>query len=149
MAGAAEGAALGFSAGAFRDAIHTAMRMGSPNVTLDKATFRWDPTRLYARHSPAARPYVWADVAVSDLSQPDVVLDEVAIEYSARHTVEGTSIGQFVPLRAEATLLDVDHDRVAGANWVLLHEVSWGVVAETVGALFGVDVYTLYLERQQ
>jgi len=147
MAGAAEGAALGFSASAFRDAIHTAMDMGSPNQTIDKATFRWDPVRTYARHSPASLPYVWANVPLSDLSRPDVVLDEVAVEYTPARRLEGTSVGEFVPMRGEATLLDVDYVKVTGANWLLLHEVPWAITAVTVGALFDVDVWTLYLER--
>lgn len=151
---AGSGAALGFDAAEFRDAIHLAMRMGSPGKVLDKATFRWDKVRTYVPGSPSGDPYVWSAVAATDLSQPDVVLDEVAVEYSAGRTIEGTNVGQFVPLRAELTLLDVDHARVLDddgllANWVLLHEVVWGVAAETVGALFDVDVHTLYLERQQ
>lgn len=147
MAGAAEGAALGFAAAEFRTAIHTAMLMGSPNLTLDKATFRWDPQRVYARHSPASQPYIWANVALSDLSQPDVVLDEVAVEYTASRRSEGTAVGQFEPMRGEATLLDVDYTRIAGANWVLFHQVPWAITATTVGALFDVDVWTLHLER--
>lgn len=147
MAGAAEGAALGFFAGEFREAIQAAMVMGSPNQVRDKATFRWDPVRVYARQSPAHRPYRWADVALSDLSQPDVVVDEVAIEYTAARRADGTVVGQFEAMRATATLLDDDYAAIAGANWVLLHEVPWAVTATTVGALFDVDVWTLYLER--
>jgi hypothetical protein len=147
MAGAAEGAALGFPAGEFRDAIHTAMRMGSPNATLDKATFRWDPQRTYARHSPASQPYIWAAVPVTDLTHDDVVLDEVAVEYTPARRMEGTAVGEFVPMRAEATLLDVDYAAVTGANWVLLHGIPWAITAATVGGLFDVDVWTLFLER--
>jgi hypothetical protein len=147
MAGAAEGASLGFSPGEFRDAIHTAMRMGSPNQTLDKATFRWDPKRTYSRQSPAKHPYDWSAVPATDLTQADVVLDEVAVEYTPARRIEGTSVGDFIPMRAEATLLDVDYTRVAGANWVLLHGVPWAVSAATVGGLFDVDVWTLFLER--
>lgn len=147
MAGAADGASLGFSATEFRDAIHLAMRMGSPNQTLDKATFRWDPQRVYARHSPAAQPYVWANVPVTDLSHPDVVLDEVAVEYTPARRVEGTSVGDFIPMRAEATVLDVEYARITGANWVLLHQIPWAITAVTAGALFDVDVWTLFLER--
>lgn len=145
---AGDGSAFDFPAGEFRDAIHTAMRMGSPNLTVDKATFRWDKVRTYDPQDPAGEPYVWAEVPTEDLSRADVALDEVAVEYSAGRTIEGTAVGQFVPLRAELTLLDVDRALVVGANWVLLHAIPWGVAAETVSALFSVDVYTLYLERQ-
>lgn len=146
MAGA--GTDLGFPAGEFRDAIRAAMVMGSPNRTLDKATFRWDKVRHYDPQSPAGEPYSWASVPDEDLSRADVVLDEVAVEYAAGRTIEGTTVGQFVPLRAELTMLDVDRDLVVGANWVLLHGIPWAIAAETVTALFSVDVYTLYVERQ-
>lgn len=146
---AGEGADLGFPAAEFRDAIRSAMVMGSPNRTLDKATFRWDKVRRYDPQSPAGEPYDWASVAAEDLSRADVVVDEVAVEYSAGRTIEATTVGQFVPLRAEITMLDVDRELVVGANWVLLHGIPWGVAAETVTALFSVDVYTLYVERQR
>lgn len=145
---AGEGTELGFDAAEFRSVIRATMVMGSPNRALDKATFRWDKVRHYDPQSPAGEPYDWSSVAEGDLSQDDVVVDEVAVEYAAGRTIEGTTVGQFVPLRAELTMLDVDWDLVVGANWVLLHGLPWGVAAETVTALFSVDVYTLYLERQ-
>lgn len=145
---AGSGSSVGFDPSAFRSNIQFAMRMGSPNVTADKATFRWDKVRTYDPQDPAGKPYEWAQVPVTDLSQDDVVVDEVAVEYNAGRTVEGTAVGTFVPLRAELTVLDVDHDAVIGANWVLLHGKVWAIVAETVGGLFDVDVFTLYLERQ-
>lgn len=144
---AGSGADLGFVPEEFRAAITTAMLMGSPNKALDKATFRWDPQRTYVRHSPASQPYDWANVPATDLSQPDVVLDEVAVEYTPARRIAGTSVGEFVPMRAEATLLDVDYAKIAGANWVLLHQVPWAITAATVGGLFEVDVWTLFLER--
>lgn len=145
---AGEGTEFDFPAAEFRDAIHTAMVMGSPNKTIDKATFRWDKVRQYDPQSPSQRPYDWSAIPTVDLSRPDVVMDEVAVEYSAGRTIDGTTVGQFVPLRAELTILDFDYTRIQGANWVLLMGVPWGVAAETVGALFSVDVHTLYLERQ-
>lgn len=148
---AGTGAELGLPADlaeVFRTNIRAVMRIGSPNVIADKATFRWDKVRTYAPQDPLQKPYDWAQVPTADLSHPDVVVDEVAVEYAAGRTIEGTAVGTFVPLRAELTIFDVDHALVAGANWVLIHGDPWGIVAETVNALADVDVYTMYLERQ-
>lgn len=145
---AGDGSTVGFPEAEFRAGIYFAMRMGSPNLTLDKATFRWDPVRTYDPQDPAARPYDWSAVPVTDLTQDDVELDEVAVEYNAGRTVEGTPVGQFVPLRATLTIFDEHRAQVVGANWVLLHRVPWAIIAETVNGLFAVDVYTLFLERQ-
>lgn len=145
---AGEGTDLGFSAAEFRTAIRATMVMGSPTATLDKATFRWDKARTYAPQDPSEEPYAWAQTPVTDLSQPDVVVDEVAAEYTAARRQEGTTLGDFVPMRGQVTILDVDHARVEGANFVLLHGVPWAITAETVVALFSVNVYTLYLERR-
>lgn len=145
---AGDGAALGFDPAEFRTTVRATMLMGSPNQALDKATFRWDDVRTYTPQDPAQEPYRWDEVPVTDLSRPDVVVDEVAVEYTAARRLEGTSVGEFVPMRAELTILDVDRAAVTGANYVLLHQTPWAVTAETVVALFGVDVYTLFLERQ-
>lgn len=140
--------AYGFDPVAFRDGIHLAMRMGSPNQALDKATFRWDLVRTYKPQDPARQPYHWTEVPETDLTHPDVVVDEVAVEYGGGGRSEaGTSVGNFVPLRAHLTMLDEDRARVEGANWCLLHQIVWGIVDETVVALGVVDVYTLLLER--
>lgn len=145
---AGDGAALGFDPAEFRSAIQGAMVMGSPTDVIDKATFRWDDARTYAPQDPAQEPYDWAAVAVTDLSRADVVLDRVAVEYTAARRLEGTSLGEFVPMRAQLTVLDVDHAAVAGANLVLLHLIPWAITAETLVAIFGVNVYTLFLERR-
>lgn len=145
---AGPGTDVGFPAGEFRTAIRAAMVMGSPNRELSKATFRWHPSRTYAIHDPAAEPYIWTATPASDLARPDVVVDEVAVEYTAARRLEGTDFGTFVPMRAELTILDVDQTRVDGANMVLLNEVPWAITAETLGGLFSVDIYTLFLERQ-
>lgn len=149
---AGDGTELGFPADEFRDAIRTAMQMGSPNAATDKATFRWEPSVTVTPRSPSGRPYDWTAAPTADLTHEDVTLDEVAVEYAPARQLAGTAPGTFVPLRAELTVLDEEYAQVRGANLVLLHGVEaptvWLIVAETETALFSVDVYTLHLERQ-
>lgn len=145
---AGDGVDLGFDAAVFRTAIRSAMVMGSPTTTIDKATFRWDRSQDFSVADPAGRPYVWTATPVADDGHADVVKDEVAVEYTPARTLSGTAVGEFVPLRAQLTMLDVDHADVVGANLVLLHDDVWVIAAETQVALFSVDVFTLFLERQ-
>jgi len=145
---AGSGADVGFDANEFRTAIADTMKMGSPTAVVEKAAFRWDRSQEFTSADPAGRPYVWAAVPTSDTSHPDVVVDEVSVEYTSARTLSGTPVGEFVPLRAQLTMLDVHHALVVGANLVLLHQVVWAIVAETQVALFSVDVFTLFLERQ-
>lgn len=142
-------AIYGFDPAQFRSAIHLAMRMGSPNLEADKATFRWDPVRTFNPQDPAHKPYFWSEVPTSDLTHSDVVLDEVAVEYvgGGRGAASSTSVGVFVPRRATLTILDTERALVEGANWVLLHDVPWAIIEETVGALGPVDVYQMTLQR--
>lgn len=139
--------AYGFVPDDFRAGITLAMRMASPNQTADKATFRWDKARTFEPQDPQGEPYHWSEVPTTDLTHPDVVIDEVAVEYVGTADAEGTSVGVFLPRRAIVTILDTQRALIEGANWVLLHQVPWGITEETVQGLGAVDVYTLTLER--
>jgi len=145
---AGDGSDLGFDPALFRSAISAAMVMGSPTTVLDKATFRWARDQDFTREDPGGRPYVWSAAVVDNETHPDVVKEEVAVEYTAARTLSGTPVGEFIPLRGKITMLDVDHAAVVGANLVLLHQDVWVITAETQEALFSVGVFTLYIERQ-
>lgn len=142
------GSDTGFVAAEFREAIRFAMLMGSPNTTSLKATFRWHKAQTFDPQDPARRPYHWNETVVTDTTHPDVVLDNVAVEYHPSRTNTGTVVGSFVPLKADMTILDLDYALIDGADMVLLGDSTWTVVAMTMQALFDVDVYTLYCERQ-
>lgn len=142
------GADLGFDPAAFRDAIHFAMLMGSPNQTADKATFKWERVQTFDPQDSLKRPYHWNESVQSETTHADVTLDEVAIEYRAARSEAGTSVGVFDPLKAVMTMLDVDYARIKGASVVNLGPANWHIVAVTQEALFGVDVYNLIIERQ-
>lgn len=142
------GSDTGFVAAEFREAIRFAMRMGSPNAVQEKATFRWLKSQTFDPQDPARRPYRWNDPVVSDTTPADVTLDEVAVEYHPSRTQSGTDVGTFVPLKADMTLLDEEYALIAGADAVLLGGSTWRVIAVTQQAMFSVDVFTLYCERQ-
>lgn len=142
-----------FDPNQFREAIWTAMRMGSPNVVTDKATFRWRPVRTFAPQDPAHRPYNWGQAPVTDDPHPEVMLEEVAIEYSPISSaragpVAGTPVGVFAPRVAELTILDTQRAQIVGATEVDVGDSTWTIVGEVVFALFEVDVYQLSLVSQ-
>lgn len=132
---------------AFRDAIHFAMSMGSPTTTAEKATFRWSKAQTFNPQDPTNRPYRWDEAVVTDTTTADVVLDNVAVEFSTVRAESGTGVGDFVPLRAVVTVLDTEHADIEGANLVLLGGNTYNISVTTVVALFGVDVYQIHCER--
>ncbi len=141
------GADARFDAGAFRTAIRFAMTMGSPTQTAQKATFRWGRTQTFNPQDPVAKPYHWNEPVLTDTTHADVVLDNVAVEFSTNRTQSGTAVGDFIPLRATVTLLDEEYALVEGADMVLLGGNVYGVSMTTVVALFSVDVHQMYCER--
>lgn len=142
------GTDTGFDAAEFRTAIRFAMNMGSPNVTLEKTTFRWSKVQTFNPQDPAHRPYRWSESVVTDTTPADVVMSNVAVEISPARTAASSDVGSFVPLRAELTMLDLDYALVRGADVVLMKGDSWQVTAVTTQALFSVDVYTIYATRE-
>jgi hypothetical protein len=142
------GSDTGFDATEFRDAIHFAMLMGSPNQIADKATFKWTKVQTFNPQDPAHHPYRWNETVLTDTTHADVTLDEVAVEYRAARTESGTDVGTFNALKAVMTMLDEDYVLVEGATEVTLGPATWNIITITQEALFGVDVYSLHVERQ-
>jgi hypothetical protein len=136
-----------FNADAFRTAIRTAMTMGSPNQTSEKATFRWTRAQTFNPQDPANRPYRWTQAPVTDTTPDPVVLDNVAVEFATNRAGAGTAVGEFVPLRATVTLLDEEYALVQGADQVELGGDTYEITVTTALALFEVDVYQMYCER--
>lgn len=140
------GTDIGFDENAFKTAVRFAMRMGSPNRVAEKVTFRWNKAQTFGPQDPARKPYHWNEVPLTDTSVPDIVLEEVAVDY--KHGVEqSNALGTFAPLTAELTMLGEDHDKVLGADQILIGGDIYDVVLTTVEALFSVDVYTIHVKR--
>lgn len=140
------GSDSGFDSTAFIDAIHFAMKMGSPNTTGEKATFRWFKDQTFNPQDPAHVPYIWTETPVTDTTHANVVVENVAVDY--KHGVEqSNSVGTFAPLTAELTMLGDDYALVRGADQVLLGGDIYDVVLVTSEALFDVNVYTIHVKR--
>jgi hypothetical protein len=149
MAGTTDPRAADFDAGVFRDAIQFAMRMGAPNQTADKVTFRWKDKKTYTREDPNKKPYDWTSSPATDVTHQDVVIEEVAIELTQPRVgqVLGTPVGQFEQVRAVLTLLDVDFARIDGAtnppDVVLIDQSVYEIRFINSLALFDVDLYQI------
>lgn len=137
--------ASAFSAAQFRDAIKFAMRMGMPNATEERLTFKWRRDETYQRQDPAGKPYNWKATPVTD-NTPEPVLVDGAVEFSDRNSASsGTAMGRFDTPRATITLLDVDYALIEGADMVELGGATYQIdfVAPPMG-LFDVTVYQIY-----
>lgn len=150
MAGTTDARAANFDAGAFRDAIQFAMRMGAPNRSDDKITFRWAPKKTYSVEDPDKKPYDWTAAPATDVEHDDVVIDECAIELTQPRvgTVLGSPAGQFETVRAVITLLDVDFERIDGhtnpPDYALIDGIPYEIRYISSGALFDVDIYQIH-----
>jgi len=139
------GSNTGFSADAFRDAIQFAMSMGSPNDSVDKATFVWRTKDGFASADNSGDPWDWSDTPVVDNSVENVTLDNVAVEFrSGLGDLTARAVGQFDNPGATLTLLDTDYAQVVGADEVILGGNTYVVDYVTQVALFDVDVYQVF-----
>ena len=117
---AGSGAAGGFKAKDFRDAIHFAMGMGATVDPADQAIFIFGEQSTYNPQDPDFDPYDWAATPAVDIPARQVVVP-AAVQYGAATTVvEGTPVGDFDASRAIITVLDVDYALVAGCTEVML-----------------------------
>lgn len=139
------GTNTGFSADAFRDAIHFAMTMGSPTSEVARATFVWKTKDDFASADNTGSPWDWADTPTVDNSIENVTLTNVAVEYSpALGDLTARSAGQFDNPGATLTLLDEEYAQVVGADEVLLGGNTYVIDYVTQVALFEVDVYQIF-----
>lgn len=134
----------GFDADKFRNAIKNTMEMGSPNKTQDKATFQWAVQKRYTREDSGHAPFDFASTPLTTDAKADVQVD-VAVEFTPQTLIEGTGVGDFNVGRAILTLLDVDYEQVATADFVLLGDNKYVIeyTAPPTG-LGPVDVYQMY-----
>lgn len=133
-----------FNAGAFRTAIKNTMRMGAPNATNDRVTFRWKIVNTYAHQDAATNPYDWGDAPATHTQHADVLVD-AAVAPLGQAVAEYASVGELNPQKIELTLLDVDFAQVDGAAFVLWGEALFVIdyVAPPI-ALFDVNVYSVF-----
>ena len=142
-----------FSSARFRDAIKFAMKMGTPNPTPNRGTFRWNDVKTYDVADGGGNPYDFTKVPLTTESWPDVQVD-MAVEFISRSTLSGrTAIAEFDTPRAVLTILDEDWDLVLDTEGtprpmpdvVLLGGNVYNIdyVAPDIG-LFDVNVYQIH-----
>jgi hypothetical protein len=134
--------AANFPADRFRQKIRATMQLGIPTDEELRPTFRWSPTRTHSGPvSRAGTPYSFGATPVST-DQPDPVQVPCGVKYGSR-TYEGTALGEFKESEAELTLLDVDYEEVADADYVSLGGNLYRIEYRTVSSLQEVQIWRL------
>jgi hypothetical protein len=139
----------GFNADLFRSKIKSTMRMGLPNTTAERATFRWTVGHTFASADGGGSPWDFGATPVTTTAHADVQID-CAVDFVPRATLAGgTAVGHFDTPRAIITVLDEDYPDIVGADTVLLGENVYTIdfVAPPVG-LFTVTIYQLHVSAQ-
>lgn len=138
-----------FNEAQFRDAIKFAMKMGTPEDTEKRATFRWTTVKTYATQDPSGRPYSWSSVPTATVAHDDVQID-CAVEFIPRPSGgRDTPLGSFDVSRAVITILDVDYAEIAGADEVLIDGNTYDIQFEgKPDGLFGVTIHTIYADAR-
>jgi hypothetical protein len=134
----------GFDADLFRSAITSAMEMGLPQETSERATFRWHTSYTYDVADPEGNPYDFNGEPATTVSKPDVQVP-VAVQFFGSDG-NGTAMGEFDNNRTILTILDIHYEQVKDADQVLLGGNTYVIdyVAPPTG-LFEVTVYNLYI----
>lgn len=149
----------GFDEPAFRDAILNTMLMGIPEDPKERLTFWWRRDQTYSPDDPAGNPYDWTEAPVIDLpgnpKLPDKGGDQpvqvpYALEFSARPAGSSNTVfGEIDASRAIVTMMEVDFQKVSNSDYATIGDSRYRIQfdAPPVG-LFGVSVWTLYLEAE-
>lgn len=136
-----------FDAAAFRAGIRQAMRMGSPNVTADRATFMFPEGRTFAVADNDGNPYDWDLTPSGGLpAATPVVLQEVAIQTKAAVGARGqprTSVGEFDEDSATLYLFEDEWAQVSTFTTVKLG----GSVYERVKRLIPLGLFEVQIEQ--
>jgi hypothetical protein len=149
----------GFNEPAFRDAILNTMLMGIPEDPNERLTFWWRRVQTYSPDDPAGNPYDWTSPPVSDHPGNPKLKDTgteqslqvpYALEFSARPAGSSNTIfGEIDASRAIVTMLETDYLKVTSSDYATIGDSRYRIQfdAPPLG-LFGVTVWTLYLEAE-
>lgn len=139
------GSQAGFSASAFRDAVHFAMNMGAPVDVKERVTFRWRAGKTFSVADGSNRPYDFSHRPVAVDAKADVqVPAAVQFQRSASAGADGGGAGLFNVNRAVLTLLDEDYVQVEGADQVLIGSDVYVIDFVLPQGLFDVTVYEVH-----
>lgn len=144
-----------FDSARFRTAIKFAMKMGTPEDTTKRVTFRWTVDKTYTKADSGGSPYTWTASPVTTNNPADIQVD-CAVSFvgqkagGARTAPEGTGVGEFDTTHGVITLLDVDYVQIfsAGrrADQVIIDGDTYDIqYVAAPYALFDVTVYDLHI----
>jgi len=132
-----------FNADKFRDGIHLAMGMGTPNDPAMRATFHLPDPGVHADADAdeQGEPWDFSDPLPSTPAAPATVQVPVAIASATGTVLAGTSLGAFNPDQHLLVLLDEDWDEVSDFDWVSIGGDRYDRVKVESRGLFDVDVW--------
>lgn len=137
-----------FDAGAFRDGILLAMRMGMPVDTTDQPTFHFPPVRTHTADHGTGLPFDPAVAFSEDVPTP-VAVDCAVAFFSGAGEGEATAMGHLHPSRVEVTLMQEEYDQVVGASSVVIGgDVYRYRFTEPPVGLFDVGVYVMHFTAE-
>lgn len=139
-----------FNAAEFRNAIKFAMRMGAPEETTERVTFRWTTEKTFDTADASGDPFSWT-AAADTTDAPDDVQVDVAVDFNKPNSTDGTSVAEFNTTSAVLTLLDVDYEQIFSdgrrADQVIIDDDRYDIAfVAPPYALFDVTVYDLYIK---
>jgi hypothetical protein len=145
MARSTDPRARGFNATQFRDAIKFAMKMGAPDQTSERVTFRISAEKTFATADAYGNPYDFSASPVTTVPHDDIQVDCAVQFYNATTIARGTSIGDFDTSRVVVTVLDDDFTAIETCDVMIIDTVEYRVnfVEPPVG-LFDVTVYNIH-----
>lgn len=148
-----------FDEDTFRSAVYNTMLLGMPDSAADCLVFKWNRTQTFTRVDSAGQPFDWTATAATDQpgnpDLPDVGGDQgltvpYALEFSARPAGSAnTVLGEIDTSRAVVTVIDSDYEKIKTADYSMIGPVRYRIQFQAPPqGLFGVTVYTLYLETE-
>lgn len=133
----------GFNAGAFRDAIQFAMRVGAAPDPANQVYFHFSSQLTYNVPTDGANVPFDPHATVTAMTAPPVVVD-CAVEYFDAEN-QPTSFGLLAPSRLAITLLDEDYEKVKTADYVVCHGDRYDYRrTEPPSGLFDVGLYVMH-----
>lgn len=143
------GFGTGFDSKLFKESIKKVMKMGLPETTNLRPTFRWTTVKTFGQSDSGGKAWTKNSSPVTTVSHADVQIDCAVQFIVARGGGVGNMVGEFNNPHVIITVLDTDYALVGGANKVLLGGDTYNIdyVEPPIG-LFDVTVYNIHCTAQ-
>jgi hypothetical protein len=143
-----------FNATAFRNGIKTAMQLGLPGTSSERATFYWNSESTYAVADTRGKPYDWTSSPASETTAPDATASltlPIVIDFlDAKASSGDTTVGSFDSPRVKVTILDDEYALLLDENLGLPNGMTIDGNTYLIEywtppqGLFEVTIYTAY-----